>query len=60
MGYDAIKTFILASEPGTSLKASGWKADGEVEAENWSRPSRRRVISKHSEEPKTRYIKILR
>jgi hypothetical protein len=60
MGYDTIKTFILASEPGTSLKASGWQEDGEVEAQNWSRPSRGRVITEHSKEPKVRYIKFLR
>jgi hypothetical protein len=24
MGYDAIQTFILATEPGTSLRAAGW------------------------------------
>ena len=32
MGYDRIQTFILGSEPGTSLVASGWyriKANGE-------------------------------
>jgi hypothetical protein len=25
MGYDAIQTFILEEEPGTSLKAAGWE-----------------------------------
>lgn len=60
MGYDMIKTFILKSEPGTSLKASGWLEDGEVEAQNWSRPSRGREITEHSKEPKVRYIKFLR
>ena len=59
MGYDVIKTFILKSEPGTSLKASGWLADGEVDARNWSRPSRQREITEHSREPKIRYIKFL-
>ena len=28
MGYDSIQTFILDTEPGTSLKASGWLFDG--------------------------------
>jgi hypothetical protein len=60
MGYDTIKTFILKSEPGTSLKASGWLEDGEVEAQNWSRPSRQRAITGHSKEAKVRYVKFLR
>lgn len=25
LGYDRIQTYILADEPGTSLKAAGWK-----------------------------------
>ena len=43
MGYQSIQTFILVSEPGTSLKASGWTmvAVGPKSA-NWDRPSRPR------------------
>jgi hypothetical protein len=59
MGYDEIKTFIFASEPGTSLKAAGWQPDGQVEPENWSRPSRKRKITKHSQESKVRYVKFV-
>lgn len=38
MGYDSIITYTLATEPGTSLRASGWERDGEVEASpnGWS------------------------
>ena len=32
MGYDSIQTFILDSEPGTSLKAAGWTVIGNTEA----------------------------
>ena len=60
MGYDAIKTFIFKSEPGVSLRASGWLEDGEVEAQSWSHPSRGRVDKEHTKEPKVRYIKFLR
>lgn len=43
MGYDRIQTFILATEPGTSLRAAGWSPDGSVDAsDGWdSRPGRR-------------------
>lgn len=44
MGYKRhdIFTYILASEPGTSLKAAGWVPEAHVRGEAWSRPSRPR------------------
>ena len=36
MGYRKIQTYILESETGTSLKASGWKCEGEAGRESWS------------------------
>jgi hypothetical protein len=30
MGYDKIQTYILVTEPGTTLKASGWYLDKEL------------------------------
>lgn len=70
MGYKKIMTFTKMSEPGTSLKASGWF----VEAENvgckngkgWNSSGNRIRINvdlfgnkKYSEEPKRRWAKIL-
>lgn len=46
LGYKRIGTYILNSEPGTSLRAAGWKLIGEVEGRSWSCPSRPR-IDKH-------------
>lgn len=45
MGYTKIITYILESETGTSLKASGWKleADG-VGGSDWNVPSRPREV----------------
>lgn len=43
LGYRKLITYILASESGTSLKASGWKCLGEAGGGTWSRPSRARV-----------------
>ncbi len=37
MGYLRIQTYILAEEPGTSLKATGWKLDGETSGGEWFR-----------------------
>jgi hypothetical protein len=41
MGFDEIQTFILADEPGTSLRAAGWQEDPKVsDGGDWNRPSR--------------------
>lgn len=42
MGYVRIITYILESEPGTSLKAAGWKFVRLAGGGSWSRPSRKR------------------
>ena len=42
MGYSKIITYILDSESGTSLKASGWHKEADVSGRNWSCPSRPR------------------
>lgn len=43
LGYRRIGTYILASESGASLNASGWRQIAEVRGGSWSRPSRPRV-----------------
>lgn len=52
LGFKRIGTYILASEPGTSLTGAGWRLIGETKGGSWSRPSRGRT-DKHSTEPKT-------
>lgn len=54
MGYCKIITYTLASEPGTSLKASGWKFCGPAGGGSWSVPSRPRK-DKHPVEPKSKW-----
>lgn len=46
LGFRRIGTYILASEPGTSLYGAGWRLIGEVTGRSWSCPSRPR-IDKH-------------
>jgi hypothetical protein len=43
LGYLRIITYILESEPGTSLRAAGWRLVGPAGGGSWSRPSRKRV-----------------
>lgn len=51
MGYRRIGTYTLKSEPGTSLRAAGWKVISETPGKSWSVPSRPRD-DKHPIEPK--------
>lgn len=43
LGYRKLITYTLQTEPGTSLRAAGWKVVGEVKGRSWSVPSRPRV-----------------
>jgi hypothetical protein len=66
MGYKRVVTYTLQSEPGTSLKASGFQNDGDAGGGSWSSKSRPREISqmtlfgeeqKYPIEKKTRWIR---
>lgn len=43
MGYRRLITYTLASEPGTSLKASGWSCEGQTRGGTWHRSARPRT-----------------
>jgi hypothetical protein len=43
MGYQRLITYTLKAEPGTSLKAAGWKNLHMTKGGTWDRPARRRV-----------------
>ena len=51
LGFKRIGTYILATEPGTSLAGAGWRLIGETAGGSWSRDERPR-IDKHPTEPK--------
>lgn len=69
MGYKKIITYILQSEAGTTMKASGWECEADkVGGGGWNRPSRPRATKevtlfgeedKYPLEPKRRYCKKL-
>lgn len=42
LGYTRIITYILDTEPGTSLLAAGWHKDADIRGKSWDTPSRRR------------------
>ena len=58
MGYDRIITYILATEKGTSLKASSWACGGLLGGGNWNVPGRPRNNSAYTDK-KVMYSKNL-
>lgn len=59
MGFKLIQTYILESEPGTSLKAAGWKLDGLTSGGNWNNSWRK---GRREDQPlcrKQRWVKEL-
>ena len=70
MGYKKIITYILESELGTTMAASGWELDAiGCGGKCWDSPSRPRTlvdrtlfgdIIKYSTEPKKRYCKVFK
>ena len=54
MGYHRLITYTLASESGSSLRASGWVLIGEAGGGSWSRQERLRV-DKHPLQGKLRW-----
>lgn len=58
VGYRKIITYILGSEDGASLRASGWRMDRKSGGGSWSREGRERE-DKHPLEAKTRWVRDL-
>lgn len=54
MGFTRLVTFILDTEPGTSLMAAGWRLVGKAGGGSWSRDGRPRV-DKHPLQGKLRW-----
>jgi len=54
MGWRRLVTYTLASEPGTSLIAAGWRIVGQVAGRSWDTPSRPRIDG-HPLEDKLRW-----
>jgi len=58
LGYKKLITYILKSESGVSLKASGWKLIGEAGGGSWNKKSRPRV-DKHPTQLKLKFEKSI-
>lgn len=58
LGYKKIITYILDSESGASLLASGWKKEADIRGHKWGCPSRPRATTAPTC-PKQRFAKYL-
>lgn len=59
MGYKRAITYILASEPGTSLKATGFVCEGEAGGKEWTGCRKPKDPNQYPHEMKTRWSKEL-
>lgn len=57
MGFDYIQTYILESEPGTSLRAAGWEFDGLTNGGTWNCNVRKNRREDQPMERKQRWVR---
>lgn len=57
IGYKRVITYILESEPGTSLKAAGYICEGKAGGLEWSGKRRPKNENQYPHEMKTRWVK---
>ena len=59
LGYSKIQTYILESEPGTSLLASGWSMEATTKGGSWNCEVRTGRRDDQPQCPKTRWARSL-
>ena len=59
MGYKKIITYILKSEPGTSLRAAGFTCEGIAGGLEWTGKRKPKSVDQYPHEMKTRWSKDL-
>lgn len=57
MGYQRVVTYILESEPGTSLKAAGYHCEGRAGGLEWNGERKPKDADQYPHEMKTRWVK---
>lgn len=60
MGYRRIQTYILATEPGTSLRAAGWLCEGEAGGGQWRHTDGKPRRTDQPTEKKMKWAKALK
>ena len=61
MGFKKIQTYILDSESGTTLRAAGWKLEGQTAGGDWnhSKANAGKRRTDQPMQPKSRWSKVL-
>lgn len=59
MGFKKIQTYILESEPGTSLLAAGWEHEADTKGGDWNGKKRKGRRTDQPQVPKQRWAKQL-
>ena len=59
MGYERIQTYVLDSETGTSLRASGWTCEGPAGGGQWKHTDGKPRRTDQPTDPKARWAKAL-
>lgn len=59
LGYKKIQTYILEIEPGTSLKASGWKMEAVTAGGQWKHTDGKKRRTDQPTMPKQRWVREL-
>lgn len=60
MGYHRVITYILESEPGTSLKAAGYLCEGRAGGLEWNGERKPKSENQYPHEMKTRWVKNIK
>lgn len=60
MGYHRVITYILESEPGTSLKAAGYLCEGRAGGLEWNGERKPKNENQYPHEMKTRWVKNIK
>jgi hypothetical protein len=58
-GYTKIQTYILQSETGTSLKASGWFKEADVKGRDWNNGNKTGRRTDQPMDDKERWVRLL-
>lgn len=61
IGFDRIQTYILDTEPGTSLRATGWTLEGTTSGGDWNHSTKNKGTRRTDQPmcPKQRWGKVL-
>ncbi len=58
MGFEKIQTYILEAEPGTTLRAAGWKYEDSTKGGDWNNGTHSKRRTDQPQGPKQRWARV--